>query len=122
MAALVSLWSGIVGAGLRQRREARRYRMEAGVSFRAGGVQSVTCGFPRGSRQAFSVETRKRSRERALLSDASGAREDGRTTSGLGIAGTPPWTRRNVASVGKKSTHRARIPLRNESSAGQLAP
>src|SRR5579872_3859840 len=75
MAACIPLRGGAIGAGLRQRRDARCNWMEAGLPFGAGGMQGHACRLSVGSRQAFSTETGKGSRERAVLSDSAGIGE-----------------------------------------------
>src|ERR1051326_2248660 len=75
VAAGVSLRGGAVGAGLRQRRDARCNCVDAGLPFGAGGVQGHAGRLSGGSRQAFSTETGKGSRERAVLSNSAGISE-----------------------------------------------
>src|SRR4051812_47162601 len=69
LAAGLSLRSRAVGAGLRQRRNARCDRMEAGLPLGARGVQSEPSRFSGRPRKTLPAEARARSRERAFLPD-----------------------------------------------------
>src|SRR5579864_2650956 len=54
LAASLSLWSGALRAGVRERRDAGRDRMETCLPFGAGRMQSDARRFSGGSRQALS--------------------------------------------------------------------
>src|ERR1700722_1794610 len=70
LAPMVSLRRSAVGTSLRQRRNARRHRLEARQSFRPCRVQDHARGFSSRLREALPPEAGTRSRQRTLLPNA----------------------------------------------------
>ena len=72
VAARLSLWRGPLRAGLRQRRNARRHRMEARLPFRPGRVQDFPRRLPGRPRQAFPAKAGAGTGLRTFLSHPAG--------------------------------------------------